>query len=107
MAERSEFFHAYEVFFFFFPLNGFFSCFIYFLFSLSPPLILGRPGELKCATTALRVLVYTGSGTRFWTCSDPGVSPLEIWSQIQGVCEISKEAVSKLHRVFTFLIGAT
>lgn len=42
---------------------------------------------------------------RFWTSSDPGMLPLEIWSQIQGVCEISEEAVSNFQRVFTFLRG--
>lgn len=90
--------------FFFFP-EWIFQLLNLLSFSLSSPFILGRPGELKCAITALRVLVYTGSGMRFWTCSDPGVSPLEIWSQIQGVHEISKEAVSKLQRVFASLIG--
>lgn len=55
MAEQSEFFHANEVFFFF--SEHIFQLLHLLSFSLSPPLILGRPGELTGATAALRVLV--------------------------------------------------
>ena len=100
MAEQSEFFHANGVYLFFF-LNRFFSCFIYFLSACPCPSFWGDLGSWNVQP------LLSGPGTKFWTCSYPGVSPLEIWSQIQGVREISKEAVSKLQRVFTFLVGVT
>lgn len=46
MAEQTKFFHANGVFVFFF-LNGFFSCFIYFLSAPLPPSFWGDLGTLN------------------------------------------------------------
>lgn len=104
MAEHSEFFHANAIFFCVLVSERIFQ--LLHLISACPLPSFGETGgAYMCNYCCSGVLIYTGPRTRFWTCSDPGMPPLEIWSQIQGVCEISKEAVSKLQRVFTFLIG--
>lgn len=105
MAEQSEFFHVNGRFGFFSSLNPFFSCFIYFLSTCPFLPFWGELRILNVQPLLSELFVCTGPGTKFWTCSDSGVSPLGIWSQIQGICEISKEAVTKLQRVFTFLTG--
>lgn len=54
MAEQSESFHAYGSCGVFFP-EPIFQLLHLLSFSLSLPFILGRAGDIKCATTALRI----------------------------------------------------
>lgn len=54
MAEQSEFFHVNGIFFCVFVSERIFQLLHLLSFSLSSPLILRRPGELKCATVAFQ-----------------------------------------------------
>lgn len=105
MAEQSEFFHVNGIFFCVFVSDRIFQLLHLLSFSLSSPLILRRPGELKCATVAFQGFSFIPGWNKVldlfrpWNASFGNLEPdsRSLWDKQRG-CFQTSEGIYLSHR---------